>query len=542
MSTALALQLLESCVRDAQVVCDLVSKRLADGGPETFWRTIGTHERPPEEGDLAGSGGCICRVGGPWHALIQPVQAPGVHRRQLGRARLLGDDDRHGSELTPERLGQLCDRLVKRRLERIDQVHDVHARNGGRDRPTMPDTRRMSSSTPPSAAISMTGLVFKGPGQPLSIEQLRLDPPGPGEVRVRMVASGVCHSDLHVVDGDWVRPTDVVLGHEGAAIVESLGSEVTGLDLGDLVVLVWTAPCGMCAACRRQEPWLCATPRGGGHRRDADQVRVHRSDGSPVGVYSGVGSHATHQVVDAAAAIRIDPRTPHDVAALLGCAATTGIGAVRNTAGVRAGESVVVVGLGGVGLSAVMAAADARAGLVIAIDTQSDKLDLARQVGATHALAASDATAVQVEVRRLTGDGADHVLECIGLTATVETALSLARPGGTVTLVGMTPQADRAQVDVYRFVEDGTRLLGSNYGSVVPSRDIPRIATDVVHGRLPLGRLVTGHIALADIDDALESMRRRDGARRVITFEEEHRGFTSNDPDAVSHSLRAGDG
>ncbi len=367
----------------------------------------------------------------------------------------------------------------------------------------------------------MTGAVFTGPGRPLSIEHLWLDPPGPGEILVRMVASGVCHSDLHVVDGDWTRPTDVVLGHEGAAIVEALGHGVDHLDVGDLVVLVWTAPCGTCPACRRDEPWLCAMPRGGGHRRDPEQVRVHRSDGEPIGVYSGVGTHATHQVVDAAAAIRVDARTPHDVAALLGCAATTGVGAVRNTAQVRRGESVVVIGLGGVGLAALMAAVDAGAAPVIAIDTQPAKLELAPTLGATEAFDALDSMAADTDaaVRRATRGGADHVLEAIGLTATVERAIGFARPGGTVTLVGMTGQADRARIDVYRFVEDGIRLLGSNYGSVVPTRDIPRIALDVVEGRLPLGALVTSHIPLSGIDDALAAMRQRDGARRVITFE-----------------------
>ncbi len=374
----------------------------------------------------------------------------------------------------------------------------------------MPDTRGMS-------AIPISAAVFVGPRRPLSIEQLWLDPPGPEEVLVRMVASGICHSDLHVVDGDWDRPRDVILGHEGAGIVEAVGDQVDGITVGDLVVLMWTAPCGTCASCQRGEPWLCTTPRGGGHRRDADQVRVRRADGSPVGVYSGVGTHATHQVVDAAAAITVDPRTPHDVAALLGCAATTGIGAVRNTARVGAGESVVILGLGGVGLAAVMAAADARATPVIAIDTQSAKLELARTSGATHAFDANDPD-TDGAIRQLTNGGADHVLEAIGLTVTAERAIDLARPGGTVTLVGMTGQAERARIDVYRFVEDGKRLLGSNYGSIVPARDVPRIARDVVEGRLPLASLVTEHIPLAGIDPALESMRRRDGARRVITF------------------------
>jgi S-(hydroxymethyl)glutathione dehydrogenase/alcohol dehydrogenase len=245
-------------------------------------------------------------------------------------------------------------------------------------------------------------------------------------------------------------------------------------------------------------------------------VRAHRADGSPLGVYSGVGTHASHQVVDAAAAIAVDPRTPHDVAALIGCAATTGVGAVRDTAGVRAGQSVVIVGLGGVGLSALMAAVDAGAEPIIAIDSQPGKLELAIELGATQALAPDDARA---RIRQLTEGGADHVLEAIGTAATAELAIACARPGGTVTLVGMTPQADKIHVDGYRFVEDGLRLLGSNYGSAVPARDFPRLASDVVAGRLPLGRLVSEHIELADIDRALEAMRRRDGARRVVVFE-----------------------
>ena len=193
------------------------------------------------------------------------------------------------------------------------------------------------------------GLLFEGPGRPLRVAELTLDPPGEGEVLVRMVASGVCHSDLHVVDGDWSRPTGVVLGHEGAAVVESLGPGVSaGLRPGDLVVLAWTAPCDRCASCRRAEPWLCADPRGSGHRLAPDLVRLRRPDGRAVGVYSGIGTFGERQVVSAEAAIPIDGRTPPQVAALIGCAVTTGVGAVLETAGVRSGESVVVVGLGDV--------------------------------------------------------------------------------------------------------------------------------------------------------------------------------------------------
>jgi S-(hydroxymethyl)glutathione dehydrogenase/alcohol dehydrogenase len=362
--------------------------------------------------------------------------------------------------------------------------------------------------------IQGTGAVFVGPGRPLSVEAFTLDAPGPGEVMVAMVGSGVCHSDLHVVDGDWARPTDVILGHEGAGIVRAVGEGVDSPRVGDLVVLAWNAPCGACGPCGRGEEWLCRAPRTAGHRLAPEQVRAHRLDGRPLGVYHGTGTHATHQVLDAAAAIPIDPRTPHDVAALIGCSATTGVGAVRNTAQVGAGEWVVVIGLGGVGLSALMAAVEAGAD-VIAVDSQPDKLAMAIELGAAQVLEPAEATE---RVARLTDGGADHVIEAIGLVATSELALACVRPGGTVTLVGMIAQADRIPIDGYRFVEDGIRLLGSNYGSAVPARDLARIASDVVAGHLPLGRLVSEHIELAGIDDALDAMRRRDGARRVIMF------------------------
>jgi S-(hydroxymethyl)glutathione dehydrogenase/alcohol dehydrogenase len=387
------------------------------------------------------------------------------------------------------------------------------------------------SQMPDPGRRPIDGLVFHGPARPPAVERLCLDPPGRGEVRVRMVGSGVCHSDLHVVDGDWERPSGVVLGHEGAAIIEELGPGVRerpaddpagavpsadgGLRAGDLVVLSWVAPCGSCPACSRGEAWLCGSPLGAGHRLAPDLVRLHRDDGSPVGVYSGIGTFSTGQVVSAAAAIPVDPQTPPAVAVLIGCAASTGVGAVRNTAGVRSGESVVIVGLGGVGLSALMAALDAGADPVVAVDLEPAKRDLALALGATHAFGPADAPA---GVSALARSGVDHVLECIGLASTVELAVDLVRPGGTATLVGMTRQADRAGLDVYRVVHEGKRVIGSCYGSIVPARDFPAIAADAVSGRLPLGRLVSETIGLADVGRALDALRRRDGARRVVLF------------------------
>jgi len=366
--------------------------------------------------------------------------------------------------------------------------------------------------------------VFLGAAAGFRVEDLLLDPPCPGEVRVRMLASGVCHSDLHVLDGDWERPAPVAMGHEGAGIVEALGPGVGARAgdpaAGDLVVLAWTAPCGACPACARGEGFLCADPRGGGHRRAPADVRLRRPDGTPVGVYSGIGTMATHQVVAAEAAIRVDPSLPAAEAALLGCAVTTGVGAATRTAGVRAGETVVVVGLGGVGLSAVMGAVLARAARIVAVDRVPAKLELARALGATDAVLAGDGPATRAALLRLLPDGADHALEAIGLASTVELALDVVRPGGTVTLVGMTPQGVRAGVDVYAFVERGIRLLGSNYGSSVPAEVFPELARQAVAGRLPVGRLIDERIGLDDLGPAFEALRRGDGARRVVVFDQ----------------------
>ena len=353
------------------------------------------------------------------------------------------------------------------------------------------------------------GVVFDGPGRPARIEELRLDAPQRGEVLVRMAAAGVCHSDLHVADGDWERPADVVMGHEGAGWVERTGDGVEAPARGDLVVLAWTAPCGACEGCRRSEPWLCSQPDGSGHRLSPKDQRLHRASGEPVGAYSGIGTFGERQVVGASAAIKVDPRTPPEIAALIGCAVTTGIGAVRNTAQVKSGESVTIIGLGGVGLSAVMGAVAEGARPVTAIDSSPAKLELAVMAGAHRSLLADES-----EQSR----GADHVLECIGLVETVELAIDLARPGGTITLVGMTPQGQRASFDVYRFVEDGKVIRGSNYGSADPATDFPRIASEYLEGKLPLDLLVTERIGLEQLDDAFAAMRRGDGARRVIVY------------------------
>jgi S-(hydroxymethyl)glutathione dehydrogenase/alcohol dehydrogenase len=376
--------------------------------------------------------------------------------------------------------------------------------------------------------LDAEGVVFLGPGT-MEIAPYRVDPPGPGEVRIRMAASGVCHSDLHVLDGDWTRPAPTVMGHEGAGWVESVGPNpgTNGPRVGDFVVLAWTAPCGRCASCRRAEGWLCLSPAGSGHRLRPADVRIRRPDGSALGAYSGIGTLGSVQVVAADAAIRVDPRTDPAVAALIGCAITTGVGAVTRTARVRPGESVAVIGLGGVGLAAVLGARLAGARRIVAIDRLAAKLDRAIELGASDAIvAAASPAATAAAVRSLladggtlgTADGVDHAFETSGTMSGVETAVAVVRPGGTTVLVGMPAQGARVGLDVYAFVESGARILASNYGSAVPAEIFPEIARHAVAGSLPLERLIEARIRLADVPAAFDALRRGDGARRVVVF------------------------
>ncbi len=261
-----------------------------------------------------------------------------------------------------------------------------------------------------------------------------------------------------------------------------------------------------------------ATPTG--------RTALRRVDGTPVLAYLSIGTMAEAQVVPAAAAIAMPAGTPPEVAALIGCCVATGVGAVLNTAEVRPGASVAVIGLGGVGLSAVMGARLAGAGTIVAVDRVPGKLELARDLGATDTILATDGpggsgsapAAVAGVLRSLTGGGPDVVVEAIGRPATVELAIEALPPGGTAVLVGMTPEGERAAFDVYRFVDGGRRILGSNYGSSVAARDFPRYAALHLEGRLPIDRLVDRRIALADVEPAFDRLRRGEGLRSVIVF------------------------
>jgi S-(hydroxymethyl)glutathione dehydrogenase/alcohol dehydrogenase len=372
--------------------------------------------------------------------------------------------------------------------------------------------------------MRVRAVVLERPGVPSRVEDLALAEPRSGEVRVRMLASGVCHSDLHVRDGDWDRPGPIVMGHEGAGVIEALGPGVdpttSGIEVGRLVALAWTTPCGRCRSCLAGRTWECADSPSYTHLMPDGTSRLGRArGGGDVFSYCAIGTMAEAQVVPLAAAVPLPDGTPPEVAALIGCCVATGVGAVTKTVAVAPGSSVAVIGLGGVGLSAVMGAALAEADQIVAVDRVPAKLDLAREVGATDTvLAGDDASSTLDAIRDATNGGPEVCVEAIGLPSTIEIAMGCLPNGGTALLVGMTPFGARASFEVFPFVDGGRRIVGSNYGSAVPAVDFPRYAQLHLEGRLPVDRLVTERIGLDDVEAAFDRMRRGEGVRSVVEF------------------------
>jgi S-(hydroxymethyl)glutathione dehydrogenase / alcohol dehydrogenase len=361
--------------------------------------------------------------------------------------------------------------------------------------------------------------VLETVGEPVTIRELELDEPRAGEVRVRMVAAGVCHSDLHVRDGEWDRPTPIVLGHEGAGVVDAVGPGVEPSLIGRLVALAWLIPCGICRSCRRGQPWACPDSPSYRHRMLDGRAAFRTSGGDGIGSYCAIATMAEATIVPVAAAIPLPDGTDPAVAALIGCCVTTGVGAVTKTAAVPPGSSVAVIGLGGVGLSCVMGSVLAGASQIVAVDRMPDKLAVARTVGATDTVLADGDPATTVEaLRELTDGGPDFVFEAIGRPSTVEIAIAALPLGGTAVLVGMTPLGERASFEVYPFVDGARRMIGSNYGSAEPAIDFPRYAAWSIDGTLPVSRIIDRRIGLDDLEDAFAAMRRGEYARQVIAF------------------------
>jgi S-(hydroxymethyl)glutathione dehydrogenase/alcohol dehydrogenase len=353
-------------------------------------------------------------------------------------------------------------------------------------------------------------VVRKADAAPEMVE-LHLPQIGPGQVRVRIRAAGVCHSDLSMVNGTLAPPHPLVLGHEAAGEVLEAGAGVTRASAGDHVVLNWSPACRECWHCTHGEPWLCST---------ANVAAVENGStlgGAPVFVALGLGAFAAQVVVPEKAVIGVPAELPWESAALLGCAALTGTGAVRNTAQVRAGESVVVIGLGGVGLSVVAAARAAGASQVIAVDLSEAKNALAQAAGATDFVVSSDTLSKDVRVRT-GGRGADHAFECVGRAATIRAAWRATRRGGRVTVVGMGRADDLVQLSALDIFSSARTLRASVYGSSDPDVEIPALAADVLSGDLKLDHLITDRITVAEVPAAFDRMSRGEGARSVVLF------------------------
>lgn len=353
----------------------------------------------------------------------------------------------------------------------------------------------------------MRAAVFRGPGTPIAVEDVDLAPPRAGEVRVRIAAAGVCHSDLHVRDGDWPLPLPLVLGHEGSGTVVETGPGVASLSVGDHVVLSWVAPCRTCGPCRRGHPAQCLVASGVVSRGGVLEDGTSRlsTGGRTVHHYMGVSAFAEEVVVPAAGAIRVDPAAPLEVVSLVGCGVATGVGAVRNTARVEPGSSVVVLGCGGVGLSVVQGARLAGAERIVAVDLRADKTALARRLGATDVVDASAVDTVEA-VRDLLPDGADYAFDAIGGRALTEQCVAVLGMGGAAVVVGIPPAGARATFDPGVLVAMEQRILGSNYGGIDPARDIPRLVDAYLAGDLLLDELVSRRRPLAEAAASLDDL------------------------------------
>jgi Zn-dependent alcohol dehydrogenase len=339
------------------------------------------------------------------------------------------------------------------------------------------------------------GAVLTAPGA-VAVEEIVLDEPGDGEVLVRIEASGVCHSDLHVIEeSGWGHELPVLLGHEGAGTVERVGGRVNGLAEGDRVVLGWKSPCGQCAECKAGRPRRCKRPL-------AAVGRLHRRNGDVLTPVLRTGTFATRTVVPAAAAVKVTTELPIEQACLIGCAVATGVMSVLETARVWEGARVAVIGCGAVGLSVVQGARIAGASQIRAIDIDERKQEQALGFGATH-----------------TGEGPiDFAFDVVGRRSTFELALRLLAGGGTAVLIGLSPSGERAEIDLPGFFAKRTTVLTSHGGDHLPQEDFPRLAQWALDGKLDLAGMVSDRIALDDVPRALDDLKAGDVIRSVIVF------------------------
>jgi S-(hydroxymethyl)glutathione dehydrogenase/alcohol dehydrogenase len=351
---------------------------------------------------------------------------------------------------------------------------------------------------------------------PLEFEDVQIDSPGPGEVLVKTVASGICHSDLHVIEGALPVPPPCILGHEPAGIVEAVGDGVADFAPGDHVIGCLTSWCGVCKFCTQGRPYLCPTQFVG--RAPDAKPRLTAADGAPLFQFANLSSFAERMLCPERSLVKIRDDMPLDRACLIGCGVTTGLGAALNTVHIPAGANVVVIGCGGVGLAAIQGARITGAGKIIAVDAQAWKFDLARKLGATDCIDATDGDPVAA-VHELTGGGADFAFECIGLVPTVQQAVAMTGRGGTSVLVGVVPITELVPLSAADLTLQEKNVTGSYMGSNRFRFDMPKYIDFYLDGRLFLDEMISSRIKLDEVNEAFDRMRKGEAARQVITFD-----------------------
>ncbi|MEE4383875.1 MAG: Zn-dependent alcohol dehydrogenase [Pseudomonadales bacterium] len=363
----------------------------------------------------------------------------------------------------------------------------------------------------------MKAAVLYEVNKPLVIEDVKVSKPGPREVLVRTKAAGVCHSDLHFANGSYPYPLPAILGHESAGVVEAVGDMVTYVKPGDHVITCLSAFCGHCEYCLTGHMSLCQEPEL--HRGESEEPRLaDPKAGSPVHQFLNLSSYAEQMLVHEHAIAKIREDMPLDVAALIGCGVTTGVGAVIHTAKVEPGSTVVVIGCGGIGLSAINGAAIAGAGRIIAVDRVPSKLELARKFGATDVVNAAEKDPVG-EVVEMTGGGVHYSFEAIGLKATAEQAFRMLKPGGTATVIGMIPPGVHVELHGVDFLFE-KKMQGSNMGSNRFRVDMPRFVDFYLAGKLHLDDMISRRIRLEDVNEGLAALETGEVARSVIVFDD----------------------
>ncbi|MFN0094183.1 MAG: Zn-dependent alcohol dehydrogenase [Dehalococcoidia bacterium] len=357
----------------------------------------------------------------------------------------------------------------------------------------------------------MKAMIYHGPHQTLTLENIDIDKPGPHEVIVKTAATGVCHSDLHFVDGLYPYPAPAILGHEAAGVVTEVGSLVNYVKPGDHVICCLSVFCGTCNFCLSGRPNLCQDPS---RARGPQEKPKYSWNGSPVFQFLNISSYAEYMNVHENAVVKIREDMPLDKAALIGCGVMTGTGAVLNTARVPAGSTVAIFGCGGVGLSAVQGARIAGAGMVIAVDMVESKLATARTMGATHVVDASSGDPV-AKIREITGGGVEFSFEAIGNKRAAEQAFESLQVGGTATIIGMIPVGQKVELDGTSFLFE-KKVQGSSMGSNVFRRDMPRYVDFYMRGLLDLDGMITKTGRLEDVNEAFRAMKAGEVARTVL--------------------------